>query len=285
MGCEVAMPEGRHSKAVRSSADAASAGGRGPQALGDFITSNPLLSLISAGVSIAAVVAGVMTYFANERVDDLLLKHKAELIEATQPLKDKIDDLDFRLSSIERRIPGSNVHYLDVSQVTVGPETIQGLSSRYTSFDDGEFFVNVPQSSNWTYQLTNELDFAMSTYSFMKQALAREPRLKQVSDAPLHLWQEKSVVNIVSSNKIEGQKIDFTFHPALTMQHFDWQMLTARVATLSKIFRSDSVQKDGTKTANTVGKKSMKYVRNMAGLTSRLSQLTTLIDQPLPIQF
>jgi len=113
-----------------------------------FLDDHPLPSLLGLGVSVATVIAGVMTYYTSQRLDaaetrhkaeliDLAAKYKTDLLEATGPLKGTIADLTFRISSIERRIPGAGPVYLDVSTISAGPETIKVLSSKYRTFDGG----------------------------------------------------------------------------------------------------------------------------------------------------
>ena len=72
------------------------------------------------------------------------------------PLKQPIDDLKFRFSSIERRIPGAGPVYLDVSSISIAPETIKELSSKYRSFDGGDFYVAIPEMGKWSYVETTE---------------------------------------------------------------------------------------------------------------------------------
>ena len=125
-----------------------------------FLSSNPLVLLIGVSVGVATVIAGVMTYLSTQKLETLEIQHKAEITElrdkgkeelfdVTQPLKAKIEDLNFRLSSIERRVPGAGPSYLDVSTVTIGPEALKTLSAKYISYDDDGFFVAVPGGSNW----------------------------------------------------------------------------------------------------------------------------------------
>jgi len=118
-----------------------------------------------------------MTYYTSQRLDaaetrhkaeliDLAAKYKTDLLEATGPLKGTIADLTFRISSIERRIPGAGPVYLDVSTISAGPETIKALSSKYRTFDGGDFYVAILEMGNWSYVETTELDFISSIYSF-----------------------------------------------------------------------------------------------------------------------
>jgi hypothetical protein len=148
----------------------------------NFVSSNPLVLLVGASVSVATVVAGLMTYVSDQKVDTLEIKHQTEitelkdeaksaLVEATQPLKDKLADLNFRVSSIERRLPGSGPSYFDVSPVTIGSDARNSLDSRYTSFENDGFFVAVPKDDNWTFRVTNELDFVESIYKILRDSV------------------------------------------------------------------------------------------------------------------
>src|SRR4051794_25321278 len=95
-----------------------------------LLSSNPLVLLVGAAVSVGTVTAGVMAYFTNERLTDLDIRHKTEieqiktkdkedLLAVTTPLKEKIEDLNFRVTSIERRMPGAGPSYLDITSVNV----------------------------------------------------------------------------------------------------------------------------------------------------------------------
>jgi hypothetical protein len=133
-----------------------------PPSFEGFLRSNPLVLLVGVSVAVATVVAGVMAYLTTEKIESLNIQHKieitdlrdkdrAELLDATQPLKAKIEDLNFRVSSIERRIPGAGPSYLDVSTITIGPETRKTLGARYLSYDNDGFFLAVPNGINWTF--------------------------------------------------------------------------------------------------------------------------------------
>ena len=161
-----------------------------------FLDDHPLPSLLGLCVSVATVIAGIMTYYSSQRSDavetchkaeliDLAAKNKTDLFEATSPLKQTIADLTFRISSIERRIPGTGPVYLDVSTISAGPETIKALSSKYKTFDGGDFYLAIPEMGNWSYLETTELDFISSIYSFMGPLRAQFQKLGDFEVTPL----------------------------------------------------------------------------------------------------
>lgn len=222
---------------------------QGGSGLDNFLNSNPIVLLISAGVGVATVVAGAMSYLTSEKIQDLEIQHKtqmaelqeknqADLLQATRPLQAKIEDLNFRMSSIERRLPGAGPSYLDVSTISIGPETLKALSTRYTSYDNDGFFVAVPNGSNWNFSLTNELDLLRSTYSFMNKLITDIPQYKIAAKAPVYLWESDSKVQIYA--KADDDVVTFTFHPAIAVEHVDQALLKDRVKEFQDIDKTEA---------------------------------------------
>ena len=214
-----------------------------------FLDDHPLPSLLGLGVSVATVIAGVMTYYTSQRLDaaetrhkaeliDLAAKYKTDLLEATGPLKGTIADLTFRISSIERRIPGAGPVYLDVSTISAGPETIKALSSKYRTFDGGDFYVAIPEMGNWSYVETTELDFISSIYSFLRTPDARA-EFQKLGNAKLHLWRGKSETKFQVKTTSWGDII-LTFPPALTVQKITAEFVRARLVGMRKLLEETS---------------------------------------------
>lgn len=220
-----------------------------------FLDDHPLPSLLGLCVSVATVIAGIMTYYSSQRSDAVETRHKAELIdlaaknktdlfEATSPLKQTIADLTFRISSIERRIPGTGPVYLDVSTISAGPETIKALSSKYKTFDGGDFYLAIPEMGNWSYLETTELDFISSIYSFMGPLRAQ---FQKLGDSKLHLWRGKSETKFQVNTTAMGD-VTFTFFPALTIQKVTAELVRTRMAGLSDMMdRRETSSKDSLK--------------------------------------
>jgi len=228
-----------------------------------LLTSNPFVLLVGVGVGVATVIAGVMTYLNTQKIETLEIQHKTEitelkdkgreeLFEVTQPLKAKIEDLSFRLSSIERRVPGAGPSYLDVSTVAIGPEARRTLGAKYISYDNGGFFLAVPDGLNWTFSLTNELDLLKSIYSFMDIIVKASPQLQAISQAPIFVWKSSSELKI--STKMFNESVAFTYHPTVSVQHIDQNLLKDRIK-LAKDMDSASEDKSQKNTVSKIGPK------------------------------
>jgi len=169
-----------------------------------LLSSNPLVLLLGAAVSVGTVTAGVMAYLNNERLTDLDIQHKIEiqqiksedkehLLAVTTPLNEKIEDLNFRVTSIERRVPGTSPSNFDITTVMKGSDARQVLGPpRYTSYDNDGFYVAVPPGT-WTFEITDELSRLQSTYSFIRAVASQ---LQGINKAPVFVWQGSSKVRI-----------------------------------------------------------------------------------------
>jgi hypothetical protein len=214
-----------------------------------FLDSHPLSALVGFSVSAASIVAGVMLYYTSQRLAAEETRHKAEmhelatndkaaLLDATNPLKQTIADLTFRLSSIERRITGTGPTYFDVSSVSVGPETIKALGPKYKAFAGGDFYVASPEMGSWSYYETNEWDFLSSMYDFLKLNGTRFRPI--LSDSKLHVWRGKSQIRFQGESSTAIEHPTFTFYPAVSVQKLTAEMIKSR---LSKVMEESSDEK------------------------------------------
>jgi hypothetical protein len=193
-----------------------------------------LVRLVVANFAVGGAVALVMTYFANERITNLGIKHEAELLEKTTPLNQKIEDLNDKLASIERRVPGAGPSYLDITTVTNGSDIRQTLSSgRYTSYDNDGFYVAVPPGP-WKFEITNLLSLNQSMHMAKVWDL---PQFKMLSDvlrkSPVFLWQGSSKAQI--SSDLSGEELDFTFRPSIWVQHITSDSLKEQIEAITQI--------------------------------------------------
>jgi hypothetical protein len=217
-----------------------------------FLDDHPLSALVGFSVSAATIVAGVMTYYTSQRLDAAETRHKAELIElattnkanlldATTPLKQTIADLTFRLSSIERRIPGSGPTYFDVSSISVGPETIKALTPKYRSFDEGGFYVAIPEMGDWTYDEINEFDFLSSIFDFLNGD--ESPLMRKIAgESKLYVWRGKSEIKFKGSAGPFGEPT-FTFFPAITIQKISAELVKNRLSAMAAALDNSSDDK------------------------------------------
>ena len=220
---------------------------RGLDRLQRFISSNPLVSLVVGAVAVGGVVAGVMNYLANERITNLGIKHdadiaqikttdKAELLAVTIPLNQKIEDLNFRLASIERRVPGVGPLYLDITTVTKGADIWKTLSSgRYTSFDHDGFYVAVPPGS-WKFEMIDELSHIKSMSTSMNKVWDL-PQAKMLAQAleksTVFLWQGSSKAQLFSG--LSGNSQDFTLRPSIWVEHITGDSLKEQIEAAIQI--------------------------------------------------
>jgi hypothetical protein len=211
------------------------------------IRSNPLVNIVVGVISVVGVVAGVMTYFTSERIANIEIEHKseialikttdkAELLAATAPLNQRIEDLNFRLASIERRVPGAGPLYLDITTITKGSDIRQILfSGRYTSYDNDGFYVAVPPGT-WKFEITNQLSLINSMQPFMSKGfdLPQFQKLAQaLAKSSVFLWQGSSKAQVFANSS--GQELDFTFRPSISVLHITSDSLKEQIEAATQI--------------------------------------------------
>jgi hypothetical protein len=212
--------------------------------LEEFLRSNPIALLVGVGVGVGTVVAGVMAYLTSQKLEDLDIQHKTiistleaknsrEIYEATKSLDAKIADLTFKLTSIERRLPGTGPSYFDVSTVSIGPQTLKTLNSRYTSYDNDGFFVAVPPSANWQFATTNEFDFLTSMYPFAATEIS--PQLQAfaaaASKTPVFFWKSNNQLEIFTN--MGSNQLKLSFYPVILVEHVDQALLKERFQAIA----------------------------------------------------
>jgi hypothetical protein len=209
--------------------------------------SSNLVRLVVACVSVAGVVVLVMNYFTNERIINLEIKHeaeikqvettdKAELLAVTTPLNQRVEDLSFRLASIERRVPGAGPLYLDITTITKGSDIRQTLlSGRYTSYDNDGFYVAVPPGT-WKFEITNQLSLINSMQPFMSKGfdLPQFKKLAQVlAKSSVFIWQGSSKAQVFAN--FSGEEQDFTFRPSIFVRHITSDSLREQIEAATQI--------------------------------------------------
>jgi hypothetical protein len=217
-----------------------------------FLDNHPFSALVGFSVSAATIVAGIMTYYTTERLDAAEMRHKAELLQlaandktalwdATNPLKQTIADLTFRLSSIERRITGTGPTYFDVSSISAGPETIKALSAKYQAFSGGDFYVAIPEMGSWSYDETTEFDFVSSIMDFVKSG---GPQVRGLfGNSKLHVWRGKSEIKFQVSPNIALEHTTFTYFPAISVQKITPELVKSRLSAVDKVVNDSSDEK------------------------------------------
>jgi hypothetical protein len=202
--------------------------------LKQFLDENPFAALVAVIVATGTLVAGVMAYFSSERLSSLDAKHKAELFDLSASSKQTVADLSSRLTSIERRLPGSGPVYLDVSKITIGPEAVKSLPAIYKPFMDKYLYIAIPEMGKpWKFSETTELEIASSRYGpEMYQdadviGLMREPKVD--------LWRGVGEQTFYVKSKLSKKNVKLSYFPEVSVEHFSKEQLQKRFSGLYDI--------------------------------------------------
>jgi Tfp pilus assembly protein PilO len=214
-----------------------------------FLDENPLAALVAVIVATGTLVAGVTAYFSSELLSSRDAEHKAELLEqsakhraelsdVSSSFKQTVADLSSRLTSIERKLPGSGPVYLDVSKITIGPEAVQSLPATYKPFMDKTFYVAIPQGGEpWKFSETTELDIGSTMYGpelFQTEGLAQIMREPKVD-----LWRGVGELTFYVKCKPLKKNLKLSFFPAVSVEHFSKEQLKKRFSALIDVFSSE----------------------------------------------
>ncbi len=211
-----------------------------------FLEIHPVVLLASVVFTAASVVAGAMTYINNSRIDLIGEQHKIEVANLTskneRDLNDKVNsfskiiaDLNFRISSIERRLPGAGPAYVDVTSMAIGPESIKALGRQYTAFGGQDFFVAVPPMADWYYTETNEYQLS-SAVSRPQQPI--HPLMKQLlENNKLYVWKEKPWIQItpLKASLANSKPAKFKFHPTIVVKKLNSDTFRNRMKIVEQL--------------------------------------------------
>ena len=261
-----------------------------------FLETHPAISLISTGFVIATSIVGVMTYVDNSRIDLIEGQHKIEIAnlntknekilnEKIISFEKTIADLNFRISSIERRLPGSGPAYVDVASMMIGPEAVKALERQYKAFGGQDFFVAVPPMTDWRYAETNEYEQSLAV-SQPQQPV--HPLMKRLlENTKLYAWKEKPQIQITPSRTslANFKQVTFEFHPTILVKKMDSDAFRSRMAMVEQL--SVEMERVGDELDNLV---SMlpgiieKFNAGLGEIASKLRALGQSVDfQPVPI--
>jgi hypothetical protein len=213
---------------------------------------NPIILLVTTSVAVGSVIAGIMTYFADQKISameerekaklsELSAKHTSQLSEVSSSLKEKIADLSFKLTSIRTSIPGTEPTYLDITKVVIGRESVKTLATKYKKFWDGDFYLNAPYLETWSMSETNELEVYRLLYgeefvSGMAEALAT-----LLKEAKVLMWRRNSAASI--NTKVMGEKVTLSYYPMIYIQKFGKSDISKRATVMFQVL-SDTDEKN-----------------------------------------
>lgn len=261
-----------------------------------FLETHPAVSLVGTGFLIASAVAGVMTYLSNLQVSLIESQHKIEIanlsVKSEKNLNEKVSsfekiiaDLNFRISSIERHLPGSGPAYVDVASMMIGPGAVKALERQYKVFGGQDFFVAVPPMTDWRYAETNEYEQSL-TVSQPQQPV--HPLMKQLlENTKLYVWKEKPQIQITpfKTSLANSKQVTFEFHPTIFVKKMDSDAFRSRMAMVEQL--SVEMERVGGELDNLVSMLPGIIEKFNVGLGEVVSKLRTAgqsVDfQPVPL--
>jgi len=216
------------------------------------IDRNPIIALAGACVAVGSVIAGIMVYFADQKISameerekaqilQLSAKHTAELSDLSSSLKEKIADLSFKLTSIQRSIPGTEPAYVDISKTVIGAEAVKALPSPYKVFWNGEFYLNAPQLGNWSSSTTNELEMNRLTYGETLLEGVPKSLTAIMEDSKILVWRRNESMAV--KTLFEGHDVTLNFYPMVYIQKLGKLDIDKRMSALLKTI--DDADVDG----------------------------------------
>ena len=224
--------------------------------LKDFLESSPIRLIATVVISTASVVAGGVIFVDNQKIELINRQHESqiaasdtmheqELAEATDSLKKIIDDLNFRVSSIERRLPNVGPSYLDITTIMITQESEKFLDSRYTEFGNDDFYLAVPNSDDWIFSKTNDYDLncgMMPEFGKIFEPNAPDKILENLKSSELFLWKNKNTFSVTTKGKNRGLFSKFFFSSFISIQKVDETFIKQRAVSIEN-FLSDSDEK------------------------------------------
>jgi hypothetical protein len=221
-----------------------------------YLEDNPLAVLLALALSAGGTVAGVMNYYTSQRMDAAEAEHKVEMAsseaqhkaamsslearsrkelqDATTPLQDKITDLTNRLVSIERRVPGSDPDYLDVTKLTIVSGRVKDLGEKYRPFAGSRFYVDVPDLASWHYEETNQLQLLRTFYGVKADDTESDDFSKALGSERVYIWRSTAELK-VEVTRLDSSPMTLTFFPAVIVEDLDADTLRRRATALGRL--------------------------------------------------
>jgi hypothetical protein len=175
-----------------------------PSKLKKWIEDHPAAVLVGLVISSGSVASSVTAYLSSQLFESKISEEKskeiAERSEIQNKYNDRISDLTGRLSSIERRIGDDrDKKYFDIQAMQVSAPEVKNLPDQFRNYDNGSFFLDIPISDTWKYQLTTEGDVTKlgPFRSFVEQAeQTLGDKAKEIFGLPAHVWTAPPVAEV-----------------------------------------------------------------------------------------
>ncbi|MCH8275631.1 MAG: hypothetical protein IH851_12670 [Armatimonadetes bacterium] len=154
----------------------------------DRIQNNILVILITLGVAVASVTAGVMHYLSNQQENLLRTKHETAVQSLVAEHKEDLAELRTRLQSIERRL--GNNDFFDVRQFFLDDARKLQLSMKAQFYGEAGFYAPIDET-RWQYVTMSELEFAGHILGKQNPLYAMLTSMAPQSQSfgTVHLWK------------------------------------------------------------------------------------------------
>lgn len=176
--------------------------------LKSFIDQHPISVITIVIIGTAAVVGGFIT--TVER------KEKAKLT-------NQIQELEFKLSSIERKIGDGKV-YFDIRKLLIKQQDARRLPGKYRSYERGTIYVNVPNDDSWGIEDTNKYKFTEDKYGKeCERVIEGEIKKNLYKNTRLLVWRKNEKIRTILTHRDSNHKIlpsNINYFPSLALQVF-----------------------------------------------------------------
>ncbi len=179
----------------------------------NLVENHPIVVLAGVAVAAGSIVAEAVSYLSGA-------KYEIERRTVAFHNQRRIDDLEMRLVSVERKVGGTET-FFDITKILRPAAAIRALPEKYLSFADEKFFVAVPITEPWKYSEATELALLMETIGGSQEALA--PLVAALEASPVvHLWRGQATytTELEPKNQFKGLGVPekFSFFPYIAVQ-------------------------------------------------------------------
>jgi hypothetical protein len=165
----------------------------------EWLEANPAKVVFGAVAAACTATLSVSNYFHGEEIKIEEQSAASRLEQTKVELGNRLQDLEIRLVSIERRVGTESI--LDVSALTVTPQQIKGLNDSFVYNDSIHAYLSLPASTSWKFIETDELGLMrMLSNSSGGSNSADQTLIGQIGkQLKVSLWKGEDVFEVAST--------------------------------------------------------------------------------------
>jgi hypothetical protein len=182
-----------------------------------------------------------------------------ELGNVRKELQAKIDDRDFRLSSIERHIGDKS--FWDLSTLMVTPLQMKTLDPKYIYQKEINCFLSVPASASWHFIKVNGITMQM-LFGNPKPSDESDPLVEYNQKRNIYLWEGPGSFKI---NTVDSETPILYLFPHVSIEEFNNEDFSEMVTTATKKLQTQ---------LTTMDQSFRGLMQNLHGLLQRLRDLS-----------